>query len=191
MKRLALVAAVVALLAPIATASATITTSTAAFPPSTPFSTYYQVLTPYHCAGPSTISLSDSRPVLLKFGWFVSQPSQLSPFFKNEHGSYTITGLDSTNASESFTDSWSETSGAPAVSTQGVSWSPAFASTISPNGTTQVNGYASFFYALLTFTATGTYNFSMSWTLDHSIYDGFSSAPKGTSSFNCNFTVVS
>jgi hypothetical protein len=81
------------------------------------------------------------RPVLRKFGCFAQQPHQMKQFFQSEGGNWTITGPGGT-----LTDTWSaNTAGTPAVGTY-VTWSPILATTISPNGSTPVNGVASFYY---------------------------------------------
>jgi hypothetical protein len=187
MRRLAVLTTVLAAtLAFAATASATITVTTEVNP-SQPFVDHYQVLTPYNCAGPNSISLSDPRPVLLKFGWVAQSQSQLTQFFQSEHGTWTITGPGSGNT---LTDTWSETAGDPAVGI--VAWSPVFATTVTPNGSTSVNAYASAYYGRLTFDTPGTYNFTMAWGFSKTLYDGFgNTVKKGTTyTFACSFTVV-
>ena len=182
---LVLSAALAATLLFAATASATITATTEVNP-SQPFVDNYQVLVPYSCNG-HTISLSDPRPALLKFGWFAQQPSQMKQFFQSESGNWTITGPGGT-----LTDTWSaNTAGTPAVGTY-VTWSPIFATTISPNGSTPVNGVASFYYGRLTFDTPGTYNFTMAWHFASTVYDGFNTVNKKTTlNYACSFNVVS
>jgi hypothetical protein len=158
----------------------------------------YQPLAPYTCNGKS-VSISDNgspqpRPILFKFGWFTSAPAQVGNFFKQEHGSYTISGpVDPGTGTPlpgatSVTESWIETNGSPAKATYS-GWSPIAADTIiNPAGQT-VKGADSFYFGILSFDTPGVYTLNTAWTLDHKLYDGFGTAPAGTSNFSCEITV--
>lgn len=147
-----------------------------------PYSTYYQVVTPYNCGG---VSLSDPRPVLLKFGWFDQTTSQVATFFQNEHGTYTLSGPGG-----SVTETWSETSGSPAVGTY-VTWSPIAAGSIINQGGAIMRGYDSFYYGILSFDTPGDYTFNMAWTIDKNLYDGGGVFKAGTYHYSCTVAVTS
>ncbi len=188
MRLFVLVTALAATLAFAASAGATISAAPAD-PNLAPTRANYQFLDPYICGGTDpqngyqTIKLSDPRPVLFKFGWVAMQPSQMTQFFSNQHGTYSIAGADS------FTDSWSTTSGEPATSTQGITWSPVTQTSVSNNGTT-VKAQTSFYRAVLTFTQTGTYTVTHTLTLDKTVNDGFGANQKGSYTNSCTFTVI-
>jgi hypothetical protein len=136
----------------------------------------YQRLSPWACGGNGGVyHLSDPRPILIRFGWFAQTADQVADFFRYSSGSYTITGPDGT-----FTDFWSSTNGTPPTTTQGITWEPIAPATSTPNGSTTVKGYASFYDAVLTFTNTGTYTITTSLTYTRSFYDGFGATKKGT-----------
>jgi hypothetical protein len=169
----------------VATASAAVSVSQGTVPPpygSFSFQTYYQPVNPYHC-GPG-VSLSDSRPILLKFGWFASAPSQVGTFFKQEHGTYTLSGPGG-----SVTETWGETTdGSPAQGTY-VKWSPISADTLTSPGGSTTPGYDSWYFGILSFDTPGTYTLNTAWTIDKNLYDGFGVIKGATYDFSCTLQV--
>jgi hypothetical protein len=187
-KRLLIVAVGIAIALSVAVSSASASITATAPPSGVPTTgANYQILSPWACGGHGGVySMSDPKPILIKFGWFAQTAGQVQQFFQNAYGSYTITN----NAGEAITDSWARTGGTPPTTTQGITWSPIAPATSTPNGTTTVNGYASFYYAVLTFTQPGTYYVTTSLTFTKSVYDGFGATQKGTYTTGpCSITV--
>jgi len=194
---LVLVVALAAVLgtAAVSSASISITTDTSGQPQqilgsagSLRWTDYYQSLSPFgsSCSGPNSISLSNSKPVLLRFAWVTSAQSQIGTFFQQNHGTYTLSGPAGT-----VTESWSETAdGSPAAGTY-VTWSNPFSGTFLLNGN-PVPGWATGYFGLISgLTAGGPYTLSLSWTVDKRLYDGWGTQAKGTYSYSCTFSVTS
>ena len=188
MKRLVIIAAGLATALAVAVASAGASITASAPDPNVPQDrVHYQKLSPWACTGNGgTYSLSDSRPILIKYGWVAQTANQVQSFFQNASGSITITN----GAGETITDSWqSNAAGNPPTNSSGVAWSPIVPTTFSNNGTA-VNGYGSTYAAVLTFTQTGTYTITTSMTFTKTVYDGFGATTKGTHTTGpCTITV--
>jgi hypothetical protein len=151
----------------------------------------YQNLNPFPnssgvCGGNGgTYSLS-GNPIRLTFGWGAHTTSQMTGFFKNSHGSVTITGTNDT-----FSDSWANSpSGSPFVSQQGIAWSALTPVTLQAPGSSgqTLSGYNSQYRGVLTIAA-GTYTLTQTYVFDKPVQDGFASYSKPLTS-TCTFTVV-
>ena len=152
-------------------------------------SSHYQRLSPWACLGNGgAYSLSDSRPVLLKYGWVAQTADQVRSFFQYSTGSVTITN----GAGETIVDGWQgNAAGDPPTNSSAVAWSPIAATPI-PNNGTSVSGYGSFYAAVLTFTQPGTYTVTTSITMAKTVNDGFGAFTKGTHTTGpCTITVTS
>ena len=177
-----IVVALVALTAVTAASAATITQA--------PAGPGYQNLNPFPnssgvCGGNGgTYSLS-GNPIRLTFGWGAHTNSQMTGFFKNSHGSVTITGTNDT-----FSDSWANSpSGSPFVSQQGIAWSAVTPTTLQTPGSGQtLSGYNSQYRGVLTIAA-GTYTLTQTYVFNKPVQDGFASY-NGALTSTCTFTVV-
>jgi hypothetical protein len=178
MKRIIMILAVLALGVSIlaATAGAAITITPAPAGPG------YQNLSPWNCDG-RTFSQSGS-PIRLGFGWFANNEGGLKQFFRNTHGSVSITGTDT------FNDSWNNSSnGNPFVTQQGIVWTSGEAGIGTPPGGGTVTGVASFYRGVLAFVP-GTYTLSVSFVFDKAVNDGWDTYTDPISNGGCTFTVV-
>jgi hypothetical protein len=92
-KRLLIVAAGIAIALSVAVSSASASITATAPPSGVPTtSANYQFLSPWACNGHGGVySMSDPKPILIKFSWFAQTAGQVQQFFQNAYGSYTIT----------------------------------------------------------------------------------------------------
>ena len=162
----------------------------------------YQNLSPYTCEGrtfyltphyfdPDPITgiaqqiPNSGLPIRLQFGWGAHTPSQMAQFFKYSSGTVTITGRPTRSRT-----TWAKsTSGAPFVSTQGITWSALAPQTLTAPGGTQTLEGVSSLYRGVRGIAPGTYTLTATYVIDRPVQDGFGSY-KGVFSGTCSFTVV-
>lgn len=178
-------AASLAAMAVASTAGATITITQA--PAGQPTPGYYKNLSPWQsgtCGGNGGTYASTDR-IRLGFGWFANNQGGLSQFFKNTHGSVSITGSDT------FSDSWARSrNGSPFVTQQGIVWTSGETGTGTPPGGGTVTGVSTWYRGVLAI-GPGTYTLSVTFVIDQSVNDGWYTYTAGTT-FNgtCTFTVT-